>query len=252
MTHQALESGRLAGKTAVVTGAGGAIGQQIVALFVREGATVIAADLAVQASSESADASVEYQQLDIASEESVKRFFGDIARRNLQIDVLVNNAGINLGKPIAETSVEEWDRVAAVNARGTFLMTRGVLPVINPQQGSIVNMSSGAGVKPIASMSAYCASKAAVVAFTKSAALELAPIRVNAVCPGVIDTPMARNLVKDFDEKVRADALEKMVAGRALKRLGTPAEIAAVVLFLASDEASYVTGADLLVDGGKP
>ena len=256
MDTQSQAAVRLAGKTAIVTGACGGIGREIVRLFAREGAKVIAADLAgpesVDAKTVCATApTVEYHQLDIASEEQVLAFFDALGRTNVEVDILINNAGVILGKAIAQTSLEEWDRLAAVNGRGTFLMMRGVLPFINKTEGSIVNMSSGAAVKPMKNLAAYGASKASIIALTKAAALELAPIRVNVVCPGVIDTPMPRDFVKNLDEKERTNALNALAEGRALKRLGLPEEIAAVVLFLASNDASYVTGSDFLVDGGK-
>ena len=256
MDTQGRAAVRLAGKTAIVTGACGGIGMEIVRLFAREGAKVIAADLAESGSAEAKTVcamapTVEYHQLDIALEGQVTAFFDRLGRSDVEVDILVNNAGVILGKAIAQTSLSEWDRLAAVNGRGTFLMMRGVLPLMNKTEGSIVNMSSGAAVKPMQNLAAYGASKASIIALTKAAALELAPIRVNVVCPGVIDTPMPRNFVKDLDEQGRTNALNALAAGRALKRLGLPEEIAAVVLFLASNDASYVTGSDFLVDGGK-
>lgn len=247
---------RLQGKTAIVTGASGGIGLEIVRIFCREGAKVIAADLA-EADSAAARAvldiapDVEYRKLDIASEPQVLSFFDNLARDHARIDILVNNAGIILGKPLRETSVEEWDRLAAVNGRGTFLMMRGVLPLLNDELGSIVNVSSGSAIRPMKNLGAYGASKAAINALTKAAAFELAPVRVNVVCPGVVDTPMPRKSVEGLDDAGKANAFNAFAAARALGRIATPAEIAAVVLFLASDEASYVTGTEFNVDGGK-
>jgi NAD(P)-dependent dehydrogenase (short-subunit alcohol dehydrogenase family) len=247
---------RLAGKTAIVTGACGGIGQQIVRVFAREGATIIASDLADPAS-DAAKATiaiapdVTYRQLDISSEQQVAAFFESLAGRVSAVDVLVNNAGIILGKPLRDTSVEEWDRLVAVNGRGTFLMMRGVLACLNKAEGSIVNVSSGAAIRPMKNLAAYGASKAAVNALTKAAALELAPIRVNVVCPGVIDTPLPRKFTERLDDAAKTKVFDDFAVQRALGRIGLPEEIANVVLFLASSEASYVTGAEFNVDGGK-
>lgn len=125
---------RLAGKTAIVTGAAGGIGAEIVRLFVEEGAKVIAVDTSAPQAA-AAEAPVQFRQLDISSEAEVRSFFDGLAKDDVQIDILVNNAGIILGKPLIETTVEEWDRLAAVNGRGTFLMIRGVMPLINPKEG---------------------------------------------------------------------------------------------------------------------
>jgi 2-keto-3-deoxy-L-fuconate dehydrogenase len=255
-TQQQPIAPRLAGKTAIVTGATGGIGKEIVRLFVREGARVIAADLSEPGSAAARAVTelgtdVEYRRFDIASEAEVGAFFDSLARDKVRIDVLVNNAGIILGKPLADTSVAEWDRLSAVNGRGTFMMIRGALPLLNPTQGSVVNVSSGAAVRPMKNLAAYGASKAAINALTQAAALELAPIRFNVVCPGVIDTPMPRKFVEKLDADAQAQVFGAFATQRALGRIGQPEEIAAVVLFLASDEASYVTGAEMNVDGGK-
>jgi len=248
---------RLAGKIAIVTGACGGIGTQVVQLFAREGATVLAADLAAP-DSEAANAiraispHVQYRRLDIASEEDVAAFYKEAGDTLGQVDILVNNAGIILGKPLAETTLAEWDRLHEVNARGTFMMIRGVLPLINRQLGSVVNISSGAALRPLKNLAAYSASKAGINALTKAAAYELAPVRFNVVCPGPIDTPMPRKFVERLDVAGKARAFSELASARALNRLGLPEEIAAVVLFLASDEASYVTGMEFNVDGGKP
>lgn len=256
MTTQNHSSGRLAGKTAIVSGATGGIGAEIVRAFTREGAKVIAVDL-VDAESESALAllaigpHVAYRQIDISSEPQVTEFYRGLSGRSVGVDILVNNAGIILGKALSETTVAEWDRLAAVNGRGTFLMMRGVLPLINKEAGSVVNISSSAALRPLKNLAAYSASKAAVNALTKAAAQELAPIRFNVICPGPIDTPMPRKFVERLDQAGQAKVFNDLASGRALQRLGQPAEIAAVVLFLASDEASYVTGMEFNVDGGK-
>lgn len=248
---------RLAGKTAIVTGAAGGIGLEIVRAFCREGATVIAADLAEPESDavlalRAAGPAVQYHRLDIASEQEVDSFFRALSGQAVRLDILVNNAGAILGKPLLDTTVAEWDRLAAVNGRGTFLMIRAALPLLDPRTGSVVNISSSAALKPLRNLGAYSASKAAVNALTKAAAQEFAPIRFNVICPGPIDTPMPRKFVERLDAQAQAKVFEELAGARALRRLGRPEEIAAVVLFLASDEASYMTGMELGVDGGKP
>lgn len=257
MTNQHPRPGRLAARTAIVTGASGGIGIQIVNSFVREGATVVALDLAPADSLTAQalrdiDPRVSYQQIDISSELQVGAFFNELTDQSVAVDILINNAGMMLGKSMLDTSVEDWDRLMAVNGRGTFLMTRGCVPLMREASGSIVNISSGAAVKPLKNLAAYGASKAAINAFTKAVAQEIAPIRCNVVCPGPIDTPMPHKFVERLDSVAKTRVFDELAAGRALKRLGRPEEIAAVVLFLASDESSYVTGMEFNVDGGKP
>ncbi|OZI71880.1 SDR family NAD(P)-dependent oxidoreductase [Bordetella genomosp. 12] len=249
--------GRLAGKTAIVTGASGGIGLEIVRAFCREGAQVMALDLK---SPEDDDArkvcalspAVAYRQLDISSESEVRAFFGALVEAGTRVHILVNNAGIILGRALRETSLEQWDLLAAVNGRGTFLMMREALSVLDAETGSVVNVSSGAALRPLKNLGAYSASKAAVNALTKAAAYELAPIRFNVVCPGVVDTPMPRRSVANLDEAARQETFAAFASVRALGRIAQPEEIAEVVLFLASDQASYLTGAEINVDGGKP
>lgn len=257
MASQQRVPGRLAGKTAIVTGASGGIGVRIVESFIREGATVIALDVGTTDSQavrmlREVCPSVTYQQIDISSEMQVDSFYSGLASQSISVDIVVNNAGTMIGKPLADTTVEEWDRLMAVNGRGTFLMMRGALPLMRREGGSIVNISSGAAVKPLKNLTAYGASKAAINALTKAAAQELAPIRCNVICPGPIDTPMPHKFVERLDSAAKDRVFDELAAGRALKRLGRPEEVAAVVLFLASDESSYVTGMEFNVDGGKP
>jgi NAD(P)-dependent dehydrogenase (short-subunit alcohol dehydrogenase family) len=249
-------SQRLAGKTAIVSGASGGIGVEIIRTFSREGAKVIAVDLAEPGSEAvqtllAISSTVQYRKIDISSEEEVGSFYEELSQKSVAVDILVNNAGIILGKSLIDTTVAEWDRLAAVNGRGTFLMIRGALPLINRSTGSVVNISSSAALKPLKNLGAYSASKAAVNALTKAAAQEFAPVRFNVICPGPIDTPMPRKFVEQLDPEAQAKVFDNLASTRALKRLGRPEEIAAVVLFLASDEASYMTGMELSVDGGK-
>jgi len=249
-------AGRLAGKRILVTGACGGIGRASVHMFGAEGASVMACDLFEQASPEVVTAfkeieGVRYHQLDITSEASVRTVAANVRSTWGALDVLFNNAGIILGKPLVETSLEEWDKLQNVNGRGTFLMMREFVPIMTGASPSIINMSSGAGEKPQKNMAPYGAAKAAVVMLTKAAALELAPIRVNAILPGVVDTPMPRKFISSLEPSRQATALAALAEGRALNRLGQPSEIASLAVYLASDESSYMTGSSIVIDGGK-
>ncbi len=162
----------------------------------------------------------------------------------------MNNAGIMVGRPLLSTTAEEIDMLMAVNLRGPLLMTRAFAPLIRAG-GSIVNMSSCAAARPMPNLSAYSASKAGVLIMSKVAALELAPIRVNAILPGAIDTPMPRKFVSHLTSDEQHQAMRGLSEGRIAKRLGRPEEISALVAYLASEEAAFVTGAEFFIDGGR-
>jgi NAD(P)-dependent dehydrogenase (short-subunit alcohol dehydrogenase family) len=221
---------RFADKRALVTGAGSGIGAAVARLLESEGATVVAADLT------GTDV-----QLDVRDEAQVARAVRDV-------DVLVNVAGVGSTTTAPDTPLEVWEDVFAVNARGTFLCCKHAIPAMVARGGgSIVNIASVAAIVGLKNRAAYCASKGAVVSLTRALAVDHVGdgIRVNAVCPGTVDTPWVRRLVDDVGE-----SLEALTARQPLGRLGTPEEVAEAVAYLASDAASFVTGSVLVIDGG--
>lgn len=240
--------GRLDGKVAIITGGSRGQGEAEVRLFVAEGAKVVISDVLVDAgqalAAELGDATV-FTRHDVSSEEEWANAVALAQDRFGRFDVLVNNAGIAHTASIAAHTVADFERVQAVNQLGVFLGIRSAIePMSNAGGGSIVNISSGAGLRATKYMIAYAASKYAVTGMTAAAAMELARyrIRVNSVHPGVIATPM---LDANSPEMNAA-----MVAHSPMRRMGEPLEIAQAVLFLASDESSFMTGAHVPVDGG--
>jgi 3alpha(or 20beta)-hydroxysteroid dehydrogenase len=236
--------GRLAGKLAVVTGGASGIGRATVDLFAAEGAIVIAAD--VQQPETPMQWPITFVELDVASEESWDDLARTIDDQHSRIDILVNCAGIaGSYAPIHEETLEAWNRAIAVNQTGVFLGMRAVLPFMRRQKaGSIVNISSIWGITAVAGAASYHGTKGAVRVLSKQAAVSYAAdgIRVNSVHPGIISTPLVR---KQSDE-VSAG----VIAATPLGRMGRPGELAQGVLFLASDESSFITGAELVIDGG--
>jgi len=243
---------RLAGKVALVTGASGGIGQACAQAFAREGADVALVAGRNLALAEEAARKVEGMgrqamvlACDVSSPEAVERVCDRVWERFSRVDVLVNNAGIRRDNFLIRMTDEEWDDVLRVNLRGVFNFTRAVgRRMFRQRSGRIINISSVAGVMGNAGQANYSAAKAGVIGLTKAAARELAMrgVTVNAVAPGLIDAGMTTSLKED----VKA----KLLAGVPLGRLGTADEVAAACVFLASDEAGYITGQVLCVDGG--
>jgi len=238
--------GRLAGKSAIITGAARGIGRAAAELFAREGATVFATDVnPPEVPFESQD--IHFSVMDVASEVGWRTLVSEVIERHGAVDVLVNNAGIGGSQlPLADETIGDWDRVIAVNQTGVFLGMRAVLPSMRAKRsGSIVNVSSIWGIAAVPGAAAYHASKAAVRHLTKHAAVTYAAdnVRVNSIHPGIIATPMV--LEDQADETSAA-----VVAATPLGRMGQPIELANGMLFLASDESSFMTGAELVIDGG--
>lgn len=251
-------SGRLAGKRAVITGATGGMGRAACRMFCEAGTEVFGSDLsdeagrALEAELRDRGFSFTWRAADVSREADVAALAEAVRRQWGTVDILYNNAGIILGKPLLETTVEEFDRLHAVNTRAVFLMMKAIAPLMTSGRGSIVNVSSGGGVRALPNMSAYGSSKAAVLMLTKVAAIELAPaIRVNAILPGLVDTAMPKAFFGGLPAGERQAAWDELGRSRPLQRAATPEEIVNLALFLASDEASYVTGCDWLIDGGR-
>lgn len=243
--------GVLDGRTAMVTGAAQGIGQAVAEGLAAEGADVALCDLQLDALEDTASAvrrtgrNAVCFAADVSRSEQVNETVAAVLGALGRLDILVNNAGITRDKLIPRMRDEDWDTVLAVNLRGTFLCTRAVSrPMMKQRSGTIVNMASIIGLIGNAGQCNYAASKAGVIALTKSAARELASrgVRVNAVAPGFIETRMTDSLSED----VRSSMLEAV----PLKRFGQPRDVAAAVLFLASDASSYMTGQVLTVSGG--
>lgn len=234
--------GRLQGRRIVVTGAASGIGRQTALLFAAEGATVIVLDRQPIAKGELPGVRADLcLAVDICDAGAVSAAIAQAAALVGGVDGVVNAAGIMITGPTQDISPETWRKVIEVNLTGTFLVTQAALPWLRQVKGStVVNIASGAGVLPNApGLAAYAASKGGVIALTKALAADLAPdIRVNCICPGMVDTPMA-------------DGFRANVGNYALRRIADPEEIARALMFLTSDEASYITGATLAVDGGR-
>jgi len=240
-------AGRLDGKIALVTGAASGIGWVTAERFAAEGAVVILADIAADKLAQRAG----YRTvlLDVTAESEWIRVMQEIERELGRLDVLVNNAGIGYFRAIVDTTFEEWRHILSVNLDSVFLGTKHALPLLTRSgKGSIINLSSIRGQVAGANVAAYGASKAGVRLFTKSTAIECAAarngVRANSVHPGVIETPMSSQALDDPAKL--AKSLERIPVGR----LGQASEIAAAIVFLASDESSYMTGSEITIDGG--
>lgn len=246
---------RMKQKVSIITGAQSGIGLATARRFAAEGATVVLADVkdASPAANElvGTGAQARFVQTDVSNASQVEALLEQTLSAYGHLDVLVNNAGLELPKRITDTTEAEWDRLMDVNLKGVFLCSRAAIPAMQRQGGGvIVNVGSELGLVGGSEIAAYCATKGGVVQLTKAMAVDHAAdgIRVNCVCPGPVATPLLEATISGSTdpEKERLSILDKTL----MKRFGHPTEIASAILFLASDESSYMTGSILVVDGG--
>ena len=248
---------RLKHKVCIITGGGSGIGRATALLFADEGAQLVIADKraasaqAVAAECASRGAQAIAVEANVASSDDVKRMIATTMERFDRLDVLVNNAGYGIAGTLLETDEDAWDALMAVNVRGVFLCSKHAIPVMKANGGgTIVNTASVVATVGIANRAAYCASKGAVAALTRAIAIDHVGdgIRCNAIAPGTIDTPYFDEILKKSADP--AATRKALAARQLLGRLGTPEEIAAGILFLASDESRFATGTILTLDGG--
>ena len=248
---------QLQDKVAIITGAATGIGRATALLFAKEGASVVVADIneddaqRTVADIEDKGGSARFVQTDVSEAEDVQALMERSAEEMDGIDVIVNNAGAQRSGAVTEFEESEWDLLMRVNPRSCFLGAKYGVPYLRERGGgSIVNVSSLAGLKGGPGMTAYSASKGAIIAFTRALAEELAPdnIRANSVCPGWIDTPFNEPAIEFMGGRVQQEEMVQQTV--PLKRQGRPEEIAPGILYLASAASSYVTGQELVIDGG--
>jgi NAD(P)-dependent dehydrogenase (short-subunit alcohol dehydrogenase family) len=247
--------GRIEGRVALVTGAASGIGAACVARFAAEGAQIAGADLSAPAGSEwehTAKTATRALALacDVRDEASVERMVADVVAQLGRIDIVVNAAGVAGGGAVHMLSADEWDRIVDTNLKGTFLVCKHAIARMFEQGGgSVINIASIEGIEGTEGGSAYNASKGGVVLLTKNLAIDYGRknIRVNCICPGFIDTPMTASV---FSSPGMTEYLERFRDAHQLGRVGQPEEIASAALFLASEDASFVSGHALVVDGG--
>ena len=247
---------RFGGKVAIITGAASGIGRAIAERLAREGASVLIADLdeplgrEVETSLQGKDGRAAFLRVDVTREEECAAMVEAATSRWGRLDILVNSAGVGRGGPVAAMDEALWDQVLDVNLKGVYLCCRAAFPALAAAGGAVVNLSSAAALRAKAGMGAYAASKAGLIQFTRVLALEGAPhgLRANTLCPVWIDTPMVRNhLALASNPKAARREMERAVP---LGRFGTVDDVAAAALFLLSDEAAFITGVALPVDGG--
>jgi NAD(P)-dependent dehydrogenase (short-subunit alcohol dehydrogenase family) len=248
----------LAGRVALVSGGAQGIGRAIAERFQRAGARVLILDrdraegqrCAVELTAAEPGLPVEFLAADLLAADQVAAVAADLRQRHGRIDVLVNNAGIEIARSFETCTLGDWDRILGVNLRGAFVLTQALLPLFSPDGGSIVNISSIHATHAFAESLPYACSKAGLVALTRNLALELAPrrIRVNVICPGYVDTRLWEEYLHQAPDPAALDAAT--TALHPVGRRGMPADIAEAALFLAADTAAFMTGASLVVDGG--
>ena len=252
---------RLDSKIALITGAGSGIGREIARLFAAQGATVVIGDLndeaaatvAVEIAGDGGEAFALH--LDVSDPVSAEEAVQEIAARCDRLDILVNNAGIGLVGSLTETGPEDFARVMAVNVTGVYTCSHaavGLMLAQKPKGGAIINIASIAGQVAVARRFAYGASKGAVISMTQSIAMDYVDqgIRCNCICPGTVETPFVDAYLQKYHAGEVEETRAQLHARQPLGRMGRPEEIAPLALYLASDEAAYVTGAQMVIDGG--
>jgi meso-butanediol dehydrogenase / (S,S)-butanediol dehydrogenase / diacetyl reductase len=243
-------------RSVVITGAGSGIGRACALEFAKEGALLVIADIDLKAAKEtvalieSSNGNAIAIETDVSNPESVKKLVEQTIQKYSGIYALVNNAAVQVNKTVEDTSFEEWNRQLAVNLGGVFLCSKYFLPYLREAKGSIVNMSSVNGFFVEPTCAGYCATKAAIIGLTKAMAIDHGRegVRVNCICPGYIDAGLAEGYFQVQSDPAKA----RVEAGKlhALHRIGKPEEVGRVAVFLASEDASFVTGTSMVVDGG--
>ena len=239
----------LKGKVAIVTGAARGIGQSIAIELARQGADIVVSDIIPGKQTVNRIKALKrkaiYVKTDVSNKTEVENLMNETIKKFKKIDILVNNAGIFVTGPTSKVSEEDWDRTININLKGNFLCSQAALKYMK-RGASIINISSVAGIGGYPQAASYCASKGGIRLLTKSLAAEYGPlgIRVNSIHPGIIETVMTKGLLEN--KKVKQGMLAKL----PLKRTGKPVDIAGPVVFLASDAATYITGEEIIVDGG--
>ena len=256
MTAARNQTPTFVGKVAFVTGAGSGIGRTTSLAFAQEGASVVVADVSEQGNKETARMIEELGgqalavRCDVTQSEEMRAALQQAVSAYGRLDIAFNNAGAEQKvSPTAEITEQEWDRIIAINLRGVFVCMKHEIPLMLDQGGgAIVNTSSGAGIRGFGGGAAYTAAKHGVIGLTKDSAVDYASsnIRVNAVCPGIIDTEMMQRFTGGS-----AEGRDRVIAQEPIRRMGTPEEVAAAVLWLCSDAASFVVGHAMIVDGGQ-
>jgi len=250
-------------KIVLITGASRGIGAETAFLFAKEGAVVLVTDISLESGNKVVEAITNekgnaiFIKLDVANEQDWINVFTEIEQKYNRLDILVNNAGISMAKPVTEMSLSEWRNIMAINLDGVFLGTKYAIKMMEKSgSGRIINVSSASGIVGSPTASAYCASKAGVRLFTKSVALECAKknILINSVCPAGVETPIWENSDwwPDFVKQMGSHeaALQALSQGSPIGRMAKAEEIAKGILFLAGNDSTYITGTELVIDGG--
>ncbi|MBI3281049.1 MAG: SDR family oxidoreductase [Acidobacteria bacterium] len=240
---------RLDGKRALVTGGASGIGEAVCRVFTQAGASVVVADINRAQASDLAEQlpGATVAVCDITDEASVRHVFNSLS----SLDILVNNAGIGLVGSVEETELSDFQRLFRVNVEGAYLMTKYAMPLLTASHGNIVNVGSVGGLIGVKRRFAYCATKGAIIAMTRQLAVDYPmQIRANCICPGTVDTPFVEAYLEKYHKDEKQEMRQQLNLRQPLGRLGRPEEIAHLALYLGSDEAAFVNGSVVTIDGG--